>query len=254
MTKKKALMTRAHHLSEENLKQNQREMERERLKRAARSEENLGPGRLTFSREDLKDGGKGEKSNKIVKADKTKTPKSSKKKTRDETPQDTVDALASGGQNNLIPQGMVPLPYVSMVPPYHQAYGYPGASMNGQMVHPAMMGAQTYHPQMMAPHMAQPQMMMPQGMPQMTPGYGYMPVAYPQQAQFQNGYAPSMMYASNQGYTFVPVESPVRQTHLTEQEDIYENDESQGPEDESSQALTEEEPSSTGYEDSAFSD
>lgn len=243
-------MARGHHLSEENLQHDQKRMDRELLKRAARSEEHLRY--RAFSREDLKGGDKtdkGEKSNKLVKADRMKTPKSSKKKAKDETPQSTVEALASGGQNNLVPQGMVPLPYVSMVPPYQQAFAYPGASMNGQMVHPAMMNAQAYQAQMISAHMAHSQMMASQ---MMAPGFGYMPVQYPQQAQFQNAYAANMMYAGNQAYAFVPVESPVHAD--AEQEDIYEDDENRRPEYESSEEVTEDEPSSTGYENSAFSE
>ncbi|RSL83800.1 hypothetical protein CEP52_012842 [Fusarium oligoseptatum] len=265
MTKKRTF-TRSHHLSEENLKHNNK-VEDERLKRSAKSEEQLRLGRLNLSCDDFK---RGDKPDKVAKADKAKTPKSSKKKkTKDETPQSTVDALAAGGQHNLVPQGMQPLPYVSMVPPYHQAYAYPGASMGAQMMQQqAMMNpmmqaqmanAQAMHShlvasQMMSTHMAHPQLM-PQMMPQgMTPGFAYMPAAYPQHSQYQNAYAANMMYAGNQAYAFVPVESPTRQADVAEQEDIYDDDEVEESEEEASEEQTEEGTSASGYEDSASSD
>ncbi|KAI8681832.1 hypothetical protein NCS55_00436500 [Fusarium keratoplasticum] len=269
MTKKRAF-TRSHHLSDENLKHNNK-VEDDLLKRTARSEEHLRLDRLNLSCGDLKRAAKadkGEKSKKVVKADKTKTPKSSKKKAKDETPQSTVDALASGGQNNLVPQGMMPLPYMSMVPPYHQAFAYPGAPgaqmmqpqgmmhpmMQAQMANAQAMQSHMMASQMMSTHMAHPQLM-PQMMPQgMTPGFGYMPAAYPQQAQYQNGYAANMMYTGNPSCPYVLVESPTRQAHVTEQDDIYEDDQNEESEEETSEEQTEEETSTTGYEDSAFSD
>ncbi|EEU47072.1 uncharacterized protein NECHADRAFT_78130 [Fusarium vanettenii 77-13-4] len=265
--------TRSHHLSEENLKHNNK-VEDDLLKRTARSEEHLRLGRLNLSCDDLKRSAKadkGEKSNKVVKADKNKTPKtpkSSKKKAKDQAPQSTVDALASGGHNNLVPQGMMPLPYMSMVPPYQQAFAYPGApgaqvTQPQGMMHPMMqaqmanaqvqaMQAQMMASQMMSSHMAHPQLM-PQMMPQgMTPGFGYMPAAYPQQAQYQNAYGANMMYTGNPAYPYVIVESPTRQANVTEQVDIYEDGQNEESEEETSEQQTEE--ASTGYEDSAFSD
>ncbi|KAL2689364.1 hypothetical protein Neosp_003417 [[Neocosmospora] mangrovei] len=272
MSRKRAF-TRSHHLSEENLKHNNKVGD-DLLKRTARSEEHLRLGRLNLSYDDLKNSAradKGEKSNKVVKADKTKTPKtpkSSKKKAKDQTPQSSVDALAAGGHNNLVPQGMMPLPYISMVPPYQQAFAYPGAPgaqmMQSQgMMNPMMqaqmanaqaqaMQAQMMASQMMSSHMAHPQLM-PQMMPQgMTPGFGYMPAAYPQQAQYQNAYGANMMYTGNPAYPYVIVESPARQADVTEQVDIYEDNQNEESEEETSEDKTEE--TSTGYEGSAFSD
>ncbi|UPK91217.1 hypothetical protein LCI18_002152 [Fusarium solani-melongenae] len=245
MTRKRAF-TRSHHLSEENLKHNNK-VEDELLKRTARSEEHLRLDRLNLSCDDLKRAAKadkGEKSKKVVKADKTKTPKSSKKKAKDETPQSTADALASGGQNNLLPQGMMPMPYVSMVPPYHQAFAYPGAPgaqmMQPQgMMHP-MMQAQMTNAQAMQSHMMASQMMSTH-------------MAHPQLTQYQNGYAANMMYTGN-SYPYVLVESPTRQAHVTEQDDIYEDDQNEESEEETSEDQAEEETSTSGYEDSAFSD
>lgn len=268
----KRAFTRGHHLSEENLKHNNK-VEDELLKRTARSEEHLRLDRLNLSYDDVKrstKADKGEKSKKVVKGDKTKTPKSSKK-VKDETPQSSVDVLASGGHNNVIPQGMVPLPYVSMVPPYHQAFAYPGAPggqmmqqqgmmhpmMQAQLVNAQAMQSQMMAPQMMSTHMAHPQLMpqmpqMPQMMPQgMAPGFGYMQAAYPQQAQYQSAYGANIMYTGNPAYPYVLVESPTR--HVTEQDDIYEDDHEDG-QDEESEEQTEEEASTTGYEDSTFSD
>ncbi|RSL52097.1 hypothetical protein CEP54_011080 [Fusarium duplospermum] len=267
MTKKRTF-TRSHHLSEENLKHNNK-VEDERLKRSAKSEEQLRLGRLNLSCDDFKRGDKadkGDKSTKAAKVDKVKTPKSSKKKkTKDETPQSTVDALASGGQHNLVAQGMQPLPYVSMVPPYHQAYAYPGAPMGAQMMQQQammnpMMQAQMANAQAMHSHLVASQMMSahmahPQLVPQMLPpGFAYMPTAYPQHPQYQNAYAANMMYAGNQAYAFVPVESPTRQADVAEQEDIYDDDEVEESEEEASEEQTEEGTSASGYEDSTSSD
>ncbi|KAM0424857.1 hypothetical protein ACHAPT_009913 [Fusarium lateritium] len=235
MTRKFKIDLKRVNLSEENLKKNEK-LEKERLKRAARSEEQLRPPHLSASRDNLKGADKADKTTKgDEKVSKTpKTPKSGKKPTKNDAPQSTAEALAAGGitpqpnltpqganpqgatphgmaSQGLIPHGMQPLPYVSMVPPYHQAFAYPGMHMSHQM-----MGPQAMHPQMMHPQMMHPQAMATPMAP--NGGYSYMSGPYPQQPQYQGHYAVV--------HHFVPADPPAPQGQVYEQDgdDQYEED------------------------------